>query len=69
MSTQQLSATDQQRDLGVIITRLQMTETNRKAAQLPTEYWSLLPEISSTKIKKSFSHYTNVLHVHISNVQ
>ena len=60
MSKQQLPATDQQRDLGIIITKdLKWQSKQRKAAKWPTEYWGSLPLISGTKTKNSFSHYTN----------
>ena len=51
MFNQQLTTTDQQRDLGVIITRLQVAKTNswRQAVIRPTEYWGSLQGISGTK--------------------
>ena len=52
ISNQQLPTTDQQWDLGIIITKdLSGKNKQRKAAKQPTEYWDSLPEISTTKIK------------------
>ena len=52
MSNQQLPITDQQRDLGIIITKdLKCKNKPRKTAIRPAEYWGLLPAISGTKTR------------------
>ena len=52
MSNQQLPATDQQRDLGIISPKTSSGKNKqRKAAKRPTEYWGSLPAISVTKTK------------------
>ena len=52
MSNQQLPTTDQQQDLGIIITKdLKWKNKQRKATKRPTEYCHSLPAISGTKIK------------------
>ena len=52
MSNQQLPTTDQQRDLGIIITKdLKWQKQTEKAAKQPAEYWGLLPAISGTETK------------------
>ena len=48
ISNQQLPTTDQQQDLGIIVTK---ENKQRKAAKRPTEYWDSLPAISGTKTK------------------
>ena len=50
MSNQQLPTTDQQRDLGIIITK-DLKWQKRKAEKRPSEYWGSLPPISGTKTK------------------
>ena len=70
MSNQQLSRTDQQRDLGIIITKdLKLQKQTEKAAKQPTEYLGLLPAISGTKTNNWSSHYTNPYSALISNMQ
>ena len=50
MSNQQLPTTDQQQDLGIIITKeLKGQKQTVKAAKRPTEYWGLLPVTSGSK--------------------
>ena len=52
MSNQQLPTTDQQLDLGIIITKDLIGKNKpRKAAKQPTEYWGLLLVITGTKTK------------------
>ena len=54
MSNRQLPTTNQQRDLETIITNLKTSSgknKQRKAAELPTEYWGSLPAISRTITK------------------
>ena len=51
MSNQQLSTTDQQRNLGIIITKYIKWQKQRKAIKWQTEYWGSLPAISGTKTK------------------
>ena len=50
MSHQQLPKTDQQRDLGIIITKdLKWQKQTEKSCKRPTGYWGPLPAISCTK--------------------
>ena len=52
MSNKQLPPTDQQRDLGIIITKdLKWQKQTEKAVKRPTEYWGSLPAISGTKTR------------------
>ena len=52
MSNQQFPTANQQRDLGIIITKdLKWQKQTEKAAKRPAEYWDSLPAISGTKIK------------------
>ena len=53
MSNQQFPTTDQQWDLGIIITKdlKWQKQTRKKAAKRPTDYWGSLPAISGTKTK------------------
>ena len=52
MSNQQLPITDQQHDLGIILTKTSSGKNKqRKGAKRPTEYWGSLPAISGTKTK------------------
>ena len=51
MSNQQLPTTDQQQDLGIIITKDLKWQKQRKAAKRPTEYWGSLLAISGTKTR------------------
>ena len=69
MSNQQLTTTDQQRDLGIIRKDLKWQKQTEKAAKRPTENWGLLNEISGTKIDNWSSHYINHYSAHISNKQ
>ena len=50
MSNQQLPTTDQQNDLGIIITKyLKWQKQTEKSCKHPTEYWGSLLAISGTK--------------------
>ena len=52
MSNQQIPTTDQQRDLGIKVTKdLKWQKQTGQAAKLPTEYWGSLAAITGTKTK------------------
>ena len=61
MSNQQLPTTDQQRDLGIIITKTISDKNKQKdAANHPTENWALMPAISDTETKNRSSNYSKL---------
>ena len=69
MSNQQLPTTDQQRELGIIITKdLKRQKQTAKAAERPTEYWcSLPPNFSYINKELIFPLYKSLARPHIEH--
>ena len=60
MSNQQLPTTDQQRDLGIIITiDLKWQKQTEKSCKTANRALGFIAAISGTKTKNRSSHYTN----------
>ena len=71
MTNQQLPATEQQRNLKIIITKdlKSGSSKQRKVAKQPIEYSDSLPTILSTRTEKCCCHSTNLFSVHTWNMQ
>ena len=60
MSNQQLPTTDQQKDLGIIITKdLKYQKQTEKSCKTANRVLGFIARISGTKTKNWSSHYTN----------